>query len=165
MVTEPLGTRLREAITVPYGLSDSRMAGDYYRPLADTRLLWGGRMRALKAPGDLKSVMLGDMLKIYPQLEGARAELAWEGTMGYATHKMPQIGRTAEGVWHCMGFGGHGLCSTTMGGELIATAIAEGDDRYRLFEPFGLAYAGGPLGPYVAQVVYWAYELGDLLRR
>ena len=165
MVTEPLGARLQEAVTVPYGLSDSRMAGDYYRPLSDGRLLWGGRMRALKAPADLKSVMLGDMLKIYPQLKGARAELAWEGTMGYATHKMPQIGRTAEGVWHCMGFGGHGLCSTTMGGELIATAIAEGDDRYRLFEPFGLTYTGGPLGPYVAQVVYWTYELGDLLRR
>ena len=84
--------------------------------------------------------------------------------MGYATHKMPQIGRLAEGIWHCMGFGGHGLCSTTVGGELIAAAIAEGDERFRQFEPFGLTYAGGALGPYVAQLVYWGHQLRDMVR-
>ena len=109
--------------------------------------------------------MLGDLLKVYPQLEGISADVAWEGTMGYATHKMPQIGQLRPGIWYCMGFGGHGLCPTTSGGELIAAAIAEGDDRYRLFAPFGLSYTGGLLGRYVTQCVYWSYELRDLIRR
>lgn len=165
MVTEPLGADLEKAIRAPYAVSDNRFAQDYYRPLPDSRILWGGRIRALSAPADLKSLMMGDLLKVYPQLAGVRAELAWEGTMGYATHKMPQIGRLKPGIWYCMGFGGHGLCPTTAGGELIAAAIAEGDDRYRLFAPFGLSYAGGSLGRYVTQLVYWSYELRDLLRR
>ena len=164
MVTEALGADLERAIRAPYALADDRFASDYYRPLPDGRILWGGRIRALAAPKDLKAVMLGDLLKVYPQLEGIRPEVAWEGTMGYATHKMPQIGRLAPGIWYCMGFGGHGLCPTTTGGELIAGAIAEGDDRYRRFAPFGLSYAGGPLGKYVTQLVYWSYELRDLLR-
>jgi len=46
MVTEPLGDRLRQAIRVPYAISDIKVATNYYRPLADTRLLWGGRVLA-----------------------------------------------------------------------------------------------------------------------
>jgi gamma-glutamylputrescine oxidase len=164
MVTEPLGDGLAKAIRAPHAVADNRFAQDYYRPLPEGRILWGGRIRALSAPADLKAVMLGDLLKVYPQLSGIRAELAWEGTMGYATHKMPQIGRLKPGVWYCMGFGGHGLCPTTAGGEIVAAAIAEGDDRYRLFAPFGLTYAGGPLGRYVTQLVYWSYEIRDHLK-
>ena len=165
MATEPLGGALEKAVRVPYALADSRFASDYYRPLLpEGRLLWGGRIRALGAPRNLQAVMLGDLLKVYPQLAGIRAELAWEGTMGYATHKMPQIGCLAPGIWYCMGFGGHGLCPTTAGGELIASAIAEGDDAYRRFAPFGLTCAGGPLGKYATQLAYWSYELRDWLR-
>lgn len=165
MVTEPLGDGLKKAVRAPYALADNRFAQDYYRPLPEGRLLWGGRVRALKPPRDLSAAMLGDLLKVYPQLEGISADVAWEGTMGYATHKMPQIGQLRPGIWYCMGFGGHGLCPTTSGGELIAAAIAEGDDRYRLFAPFGLSYTGGLLGRYVTQCVYWSYELRDLIRR
>jgi len=84
--------------------------------------------------------------------------------MGYARHKMPQIGRLRPGLWYCMGFGGKGMCATTMGGELIATAIADGDERWRLFEPFALAYAGGPLAPLIAGTVYAWYKLRDSAR-
>jgi gamma-glutamylputrescine oxidase len=93
-----------------------------------------------------------------------RAEVAWDGLMGYARHKMPQIGRLAPGLWYCMGFGGKGVCATTMGGELIAGAIAGGEDTWRLFERFGLGHAGGPLGPLAAQAVYLWYGWRDKTR-
>ena len=41
--------------------------------------------------------------------------------------------------------------TTTLGGEAIARAIAEGDETWRLFQPFGLTFAGGPLAPVAAQ--------------
>ncbi len=165
MATEPLGERLETAIRAPYALADTRFATDYYRPLADGRILWGGRIGAFRPPADLARALLGDLVKVYPQLAGVRADVAWAGTMGYATHKMPQIGRLRPGVWYNMGYGGHGLCATTMGGELIAAAIADGDERYRLFEPFGLSYAGGPFAAAIAQAAYWIYQLRDALRR
>ena len=164
-VTEPLGDRLATAIRAPYAVHDTRFALDYYRPLFDTRLLWGGRITVRQGdPPDLAGLMRGDLLKVYPQLAGVQMETAWGGLMSYATHKMPQIGEVTPGVWHAMGFGGHGMNTTTMAGELIAGAIAEKDDRYRLFAPFGLTPTGGPLGAAAAQLSYWFYGLRDALK-
>ncbi len=164
VVTEPLGARLDDAIRIRCAISDMRRTGDYYRPLADGRLLWGGRMTAwTREPARLGALMLGDMLAVFPQLAGVRADTAWSGLMGYALHEMPQIGRLADGTWYCTAFGGHGMNTTTMGGELIAAAIAEGDDRYSLFAPFGLVPTFGPLGVAGAQATYWWYQLRDRL--
>jgi hypothetical protein len=54
--------------------------------------------------------------------------------------------------------------TTTLGGELIASAIAKADERYRLFAPFGLSFAGGPLAPIAAQAMYWFYQAQDKFR-
>ena len=90
----------------------------------------------------LKKIMLKDLLSVYPQLQGIRGEVAWGGYMGYARHKMPQLGQLKPGEWYCQGFGGHGMATTTMGGELIASAIANNDDTWQAFAPFGLDYVG-----------------------
>ncbi|MEE8274466.1 MAG: FAD-binding oxidoreductase, partial [Alphaproteobacteria bacterium] len=132
VATEPLGERLESAIRVPYAIHDTRFALDYYRALADTRIQWGGRIGLGREPRRLAELMLGDLLNVYPQLRGVRVETAWSGLMSYAAHKMPQIGEVSPGVWYAMGFGGHGMNTTTMAGEAVAAAIAEGDDRIRL---------------------------------
>ena len=164
-VTEPLGGRLATAIRAPYAVHDTRFALDYYRPLFDGRILWGGRVTVRRSdPPNLAGLMRGDLLKVYPQLAGLEMDTAWGGLMSYATHKMPQIGEVTPGVWYAMGFGGHGMNTTTMAGELIAGAIAEKDDRYRLFAPFGLTPTGGPLGAAAAQLTYWFYGLRDALK-
>ena len=164
VATEPLGERLESAIRVPYAIHDTRFALDYYRGLADTRILWGGRIGLGREPRRLAELMLGDLVKVYPQLRGVRVETAWSGLMSYAAHKMPQIGEVSPGVWYAMGFGGHGMNTTTMAGEAVAAAIAEGDDRHRLFAPFGLAPTFGPLGAAAAQASYWYYAARDALR-
>jgi gamma-glutamylputrescine oxidase len=61
------------------------------------------------------------------------------------------------------GFGGHGLNTTTLAGELVASALAERDGRWRLLEGFGLPWNGGPLGPLAAQAFYSGYQLRDTL--
>ncbi len=165
MLTEALPPeRLETAIRAPYAISDTRFAGDYYRPLPDGRILWGGRVSSNSNPRALLATMLGDLVAVYPQLAGIRGDVAWPGTMGYAVHKMPQIGQLEPGVWYCQGFGGSGMCSTTVGGEAVAAAISGEDERIRLFEPFGLNYAGGRLGPSVAAAVYAWWRFTDWLR-
>jgi gamma-glutamylputrescine oxidase len=76
---------------------------------------------------------------------------------------MPLIGCLEEGLWYNTGFGGHGLAPTTVGGEVMAAAIASGDQGYRAFEEFRLSYAGGKLGQYGAQAVYLWWKLRDAL--
>lgn len=164
MVTNPVSeSDLKDSINTEAALYDMRFACDYYRVLPDRRILWGGRVGLWADPKNVAAILERDMLRVYPQLRGvARAELGWSGAMCYAPHKMPQIGELEPGYWYCTGFGGHGLVPTTVGGEAVAAAIAEGDRRaLDLFAPFGLSYAGGLAGRYVAQMVYWLWRLHD----
>jgi hypothetical protein len=71
---------------------------------------------------------------------------------------MPQIGEIESGLWVVSGFGGHGLNTTAMAGELIARGIVEADPTWRLFAPYELVWAGGLLGRALAQGIYWGSQ-------
>jgi glycine/D-amino acid oxidase-like deaminating enzyme len=162
MASESNAPLLDCAIATPTCISDDRRAGDYYRRTVDGRLIWGGRITArTRDPNDLAALLRRDMVEVYPQLSGLGIESAWSGLMAYARHHMPQVGKLDERLWYCTAFGGHGLNTTAAAGCLVAAAIADGDDRYKLFAPFGLAWNGGPLGPVVAQLTYWKLQLQD----
>lgn len=162
MLTEPLGDRLKDAIRGKWGLSDNRFSSNYYRTFDDTSLFWGGRVSMFNPTGArLEKIMMDDLLVVYPQLKGIKPRIAWGGYMGYPVHKMPQIGELEPGFWYAQGFGGSGMTPTVAGGEIVADAIINGDERYKLFEPFGLQYAGKPFGPVVAQTAYWLFQLQD----
>ena len=164
-VTAPIGERLFESVRYTGAISDTRRAGDYYRIVSDDRLMWGGRisMRG-STPWRLKAALRSDILKVYPQLGNVEIEYAWSGVMAYAVHKMPQIGELAQGYWLAGAFGGHGLNTTAMAGEMIARAILEGDDRWRLFSPYELVWAGGRWGRATAQTLLWSMQMRDSLK-
>lgn len=166
MVTKPIPEeRLNEALNTDYAIFDNRYAQDYYRRLSDNRILWGGRVSVKGVPKNLAQIMVRDLLKVYPQLEGVvEPDYAWGGELCYAPHKMPQIGQLKPGYWYNTCFGGHGLVPTSVGGDVVSSAIAEGNERYKLFEPFSkLWFAGGPLSPYIAQSVYYLWRARDIL--
>lgn len=165
MATEPLGERLASAMTQQAAIYDTRFAFDYYRPLPDTRLLWGGRIsiRDLRPP-QVAELLTRDLLRVYPQLRGVAIDHAWSGMMSYARHQMPQIGRLPDGLWYAMGFGGHGVGPTTLAGEVLARAIAGGESLPSGFERYGLPPTFGALGLLAAQLTYWYYELKDWWR-
>ena len=165
MATEPLGERLPTAMQTAAAVYDTRFAFDYYRPLADSRLLWGGRISIQdRQAQDVADLLCQDMLKVYPQLQGSKVEYAWSGLMSYAQHKMPQIGCLPSGVWYAMGFGGHGVAPTTLAGEVVAQAIAHNKTLPAGLENYGLPPAFGRLGLLAAQCAYWYYEMRDWLR-
>ncbi|WP_233853060.1 NAD(P)/FAD-dependent oxidoreductase [Paraburkholderia sp. HD33-4] len=164
MATEPLGERLSDAIATRAAVYDTRFAFDYYRPLPDTRILWGGRISVRdREPEAIARLLRQDLLKVYPQLRDVRIEHAWGGLMSYARHKMPQIGRSADGVWYAVGFGGHGMAPTTVSGELLAAAIAGERPVPDAFASFGLTRTYGALGLAAAQLTYTAMQTRDAL--
>jgi len=166
MTTPPMGERLDRAIRTDAAVSDTRVATDYYRVLPDGRLLWGGRASACEpGPARLAELLRRDVASIYPQLADIEIETAWGGVMPYARHRMPIIGPLEPGLWSASCFGGLGLTATTLAGELIAAAIADGDDRHRHFARFRPQFAAGSLGRVAFQAIYWKHQLEDWVAR
>jgi gamma-glutamylputrescine oxidase len=165
VVTEPLGALAGETVRGPHAVYDDRFATGYYRLLPGGRLLWGGRVSLREpAPAALPGLMRRDLALVYPRLAGVAIEQAWSGRMGFARHKMPVLRELEPGLWAATLFGGHGLNTTTMAGELLARAVAEGDPAWRLLDPFGPAWAGGPLGRAAAGALLRAHAARDAWR-
>lgn len=163
MATEALGAeRLAECFGTRAAVYDTRFAFDYYRPLADTRILWGGRIsiRDLE-PMDVARVLKRDLLEVFPQLHDVRIEYAWSGLMSYARHQMPQLGTRGDGLWWIQAFGGHGVSSTTALGEVLAAALAQDDPAWREFAAYGLVESFRPLGLLGAEASYLWYRFKD----
>src|SRR5262249_55352177 len=99
--------------------------------------------------------------EIYPQLGTIEIEHVWSGVLGNPLHRMPQVGELSPGLWLASGFGGHGLNTTAMAGNILAQAIVEGDDSWRLFAPFELVWAGRRMGGAAMQFYYWWFNTPD----
>lgn len=163
MVTEPLNDRMQDILQTKAAIYDTRFAFDYYRPLPDSRLLWGGRISVLdRSPDAVKKLLHRDLIKVFPQLSDVKIDYAWSGLMSYARHEMPQIAEIEKGLWCAQAFGGHGVAPTTYAGELLAAAIAEGDSRWRAMSSYGLVSAMKPAGFVGAQLSYWWLQAKDV---
>lgn len=166
MISEPAPELLATVIKTQEAVLDDRRASDYYRLVeGGKRLLWGGRIttRAASVEGVARELRR-EMIGAYPQLAGLKTDVAWSGLMGYARHLMPQIGQMSPDVWHCTAFGGHGLNTTAIAGKVLAEAIFKETDRISMFSPFGLNWAGGPIGLAAAQLTYWKLQAQDWWR-
>ncbi len=164
LVSEPLGERLPQAIAYRGAVSDGDRADNHYRIVGGDRLLWSGRMTTWEAsPAGRVPALRAALKRVYPQLGDVSFSHAWTGALGRPVHGMPQIGQFSPGIWLASGFAGHGLNTTAMAGTLIARAIAEGDDAWRLFLPVELVWAGGAPGRVAAQAFYWGARIRERL--
>ena len=160
ITTAPLGEKLAQAVGYPGGISDSDHADNHYRIVGGDRLMLSGRATAwARDVRHYVGALTKDIKRTYPQLGDVTADYAWNGTLGLTVHRMPQIGELGPGVWLASGFGGHGLNTTAMAGNLIARAIVEDDQTWRQFTPFELVWAGGMFGRAAAQARAWIKRL------
>lgn len=164
VVSAPLGADIEQLIPGNAAIYDTRFAFDYYRKLADTRLLWGGRISVSQAkPSAIAHQLKRDIARVFPSLKDVQIDYAWSGLMSYARHQMVQITQSQPGLWVLQGFGGHGIASTTAMGEVLASALAINDLSWTEYNRYPLNYAGGSIGKAAAQLSYWRYQLLDAL--
>jgi len=170
ITTAPLGARVNDAIAYRGAVSDGDLANHHYRIVPGSgsgagdndRLLWSGgaSTRAVDAKR-IAPALRAAIAETYPQLGAVEIEHAWSALLGHALHRMPQIGELSPGLWLASAFAGHGINTTAMAGIILARAIAEADDTWRLFAPFELVWAGGRLGRAAMQVYYWWVDARD----
>ena len=144
--SQPLGAE-RAASLIPSGsaVCDSNFVLDYFRPTADHRLLYGGRVSySTVTPPNLAQGMRRRMLRSFPQLEDVQVEYAWGGFVDISMNRAPDFGRlSAPGagdgvgapgnVYYLQGFSGHGLALTGLAGQLVAEAMAGDASRFDTF--------------------------------
>lgn len=154
-VTEPLGERLAEAIAFGGCVSDSRFANHHYRIVDGDRLMWaGGGGTFARDARRVAETFKAAIARTYPQLGEVEIACAWSGTMGFAVHRMPQVGEITPGLWIASAFGGHGINTSAVAGNLVARAIAENDDNWSAFSDYDLVWAGGGLGRAFAEASF-----------
>jgi glycine/D-amino acid oxidase-like deaminating enzyme len=145
-VTEPLGARLAEAITFQGSVTDSDGI-DHFRIVDGDRLMWANPETTWDArPSRFGSVIQRRIATIFPKLGKVAISDVFGGVVGVTVHGMPQIGQLRKGLWVASGFGRQGLNTSAMAGLLVARSILWGDERWRLFSPFELVWAGGATG-------------------
>jgi glycine/D-amino acid oxidase-like deaminating enzyme len=155
MVSAPIGPALRDTLAYRGAVSDGDRADHHYRIVGDDRLMWCGRMTtAPRDPQRFARTLARDVTRAFPQLGSVEPDHVWSGTLGIPIHCMPQIGELMPGVWVASGFGGHGLNTTAMAGDLVARGIVENDQTWRLFAPYELVWAGGAFGRAAMRALY-----------
>ena len=152
-VTEPLGERLAESIAFQGSVMDSDGI-DHFRIVDGDRLMWASPETTWDArPSRFAGAVQRRIATVFPKLGKVPIANVFGGAVGVTVHGMPQIGQLRKGLWVASGFGRQGLNTSAMAGLLVARSILWGDERWRLFSPFELVWAGGPTGRLAGHVV------------
>jgi glycine/D-amino acid oxidase-like deaminating enzyme len=145
-VTAPLGARLAEVIAFKGSVVDTDGI-DHFRIVDGDRLMWASPETTWAArPKRFGRAIARRIRTVFPKLGPVEIAETFGGAIGQTVHGMPQIGQLRRGLWVASGFGRQGLNTSAMAGQLIARSILWGDERWRLFSPFELVWAGGPTG-------------------
>ena len=167
IATEPLGAeRMNRLLPQRSAICDANFVLDYFRPSADHRMLFGGRVSySTMTPANLARSMQARMAKVFPELSDVDVTHTWGGFVDITMNRAPDFGRLAHNVYYAQGFSGHGIALTGMAGKLMAEAVTGTAERFDLFTRLQHHdFPGGALfrTPALVLAMAW-YQLRDLL--
>lgn len=165
--TAPLTDAQRRAvIRDDHAVADTKFVVNYFRFSDDNRMLFGGdESYGYRFPADIGARVRRKMEGIFPQLRGTPITHAWGGTLGISLNRMPHFARLSGNVLSASGYSGHGVAMATLGGKLLAEAIAGQAERFDLMAQVPTpAFPGGASlrWPLLVAGMLW-YSLRDRL--
>jgi glycine/D-amino acid oxidase-like deaminating enzyme len=178
VVTEPIPDRLEEiGWTSQVGIADGRELLYYLRPTDDGRIAIGGGSlgvvlggrasgRAVTHDRAVAEVAAEGLIHLFPQLEGVRFTHAWGGPIDQTMSFLPFYKTLAPGnVYAGLGFSGHGLSQTMVGGRILASLVQGVEDEWTSLPVVGPEIAKVPPEPLryaAARAAGWALRSGDV---
>lgn len=143
VATEPVPDRLAAiGWTDHVGIGDGREWLYYLRPTDDGRIvigggagraIFGGRAGGPAATHDRRTaeVPARGLVWMFPQLEGVLFTHAWGGPIDQTPTFVPFYRTLAPGNVHAgLGYSGHGLTQTFVGGRILASTVLGLDDEW-----------------------------------
>ncbi len=175
VVTEPIPELLAQiGWTSHTGLADRRQMLFYLRRTDDDRIAIGGGGMAMAYGGGIAGRVLASqrlaelaahgLVWLFPQLDGVRFEHAWSGPMDMTKSGLPFFCTLPQDNVHAgLGFSGHGLTSTRVGGKILASLALGSDDEWVHLPVVGPpeSLPPEPLRWPMVSVAEWAYESSD----
>jgi len=149
IVTEPLPAALaRELNPRNRMIYDSRHYLSYYRLTPERRMLFGGRAAFFPETGRTiarsANILRRNLIEVYPQLQDAKINYVWGGTLDFCFDTMPHAGQS-DGMYFALGYAGHGVAMATYLGKLMAETISGSPTDNPYSE---IPFPGAPLGLY-----------------
>ncbi len=133
VATEPLGERAREVLAEPVAVADTKFVVNYWRLSARTTGCCSAAAKATATAFPTSSRPFANRCwRSIPQLEDARIDYAWGGTLAITMNRMPCFLRVAPNVLSASGYSGHGVALATMAGKVMAEAVAGQAERFDL---------------------------------
>ena len=142
VLTEPVPELLEEiGWTGGEAVLDARMFLHYFRTTADGRVLMGsgsgpigfrGRVDERFSTDDATAARAEHGLRrLLPGLAAARIERAWGGPIDVSADHLPFFG-TVKGkrIHYGLGYSGHGVGPTWLGGQILASLVLQRDDEW-----------------------------------
>ncbi len=146
-------------------VSDARFVVNYFRRTPDNRLMFGGGERyTRRPPADIKAFVRPFLERSFPQLRGVQLDHGWGGLVSVTRSRLPDIGRDGPILW-AHGYSGQGAILSTLGGLLLAEAVAGESSRFDRFAAVApRAFPGGAAlrGPLHVLGMLW-YAMRDRL--
>jgi gamma-glutamylputrescine oxidase len=112
----------------------------FFRKGADGSFLFGGgdavkpKLSVMRTQKNMAASLKENMLKIYPSLKDAEIIYDWGGYISMTSTFLPNVGKLLEGVYYANGYSGHGVNNAHVTGRMLADAVLEKNDHYKVFE-------------------------------
>ena len=177
VVTEPIPSLLRDVLgwTSWAGIVDRRELLYYLRRTDDDRIAIGGGSTGVLFGGRIGPASTHDrrvaevaaegLLWLFPQLEGIRFTHAWGGPIDMTASFTPFFETREPGNVHAgLGFSGHGLAATKLGGRTLASLVLGGEDEWSTLPVVGPPVGTAPPEPLrwpLVRAAVWGLEAGD----
>lgn len=176
VATEPIPERLADiGWTSMIGVADSREDLYYLRPTEDGRIVIGGGDLGFVVGGRADSRAVTHSVKVarraaegllwlFPQLEGVGFTHAWGGPIDQTAASVPFFQTRGGNVHAGLGFSGHGLTQTRLGGEVLASLVLGSDDEWSRLPVVGPPLRRLPPEPFRylgTRAVAWGLIAGD----
>jgi glycine/D-amino acid oxidase-like deaminating enzyme len=168
VLTEPVPDLLAEiGWTGGEAIVDSRMFLHYFRTTEDGRVLMGSGSGPIGYGGRIDRRFTHDaatvaraergLRRLLPRLAGARVEAAWGGPIDVAADHLPFFAtcrprtarqRVASRVHYGLGYSGHGVGPSWLGGQILASLVLDRDDEWTRLPLVGRRVARVPREPF-----------------
>lgn len=165
IATEPLPQDLNVMPTDECVFEEARFY-HFFRKSADNRLLFGGGdvVRPLNTSLNTQEKIIETLKKqlpsVFPQLRDVRIDYGWGGYIAMTSSKMPNIGELTKNAFYVNGYSGHGINVSHLCGKLLAEAMTQGSERYKVLKEFSNRSFPG-----YGRYDHWLARVGLLLHR